>query len=90
MFGEGALALGGGLAFKSHKSRCLMDFVEHQKGKFTTIYCGYRNKPFVDKGLFSDGPFSKHGIQSYYTVISRGKNESLGKSDQYHVALIEA
>jgi hypothetical protein len=34
------------------------------------------NKPIVAKVLISDCPFSKPCIQSYCTVISKGKNES--------------
>ena len=43
------------------------------------LYIGaLRNKPFAAKVLCSDGPFSKPGIQSYYTVFQRGENDDTG------------
>jgi hypothetical protein len=41
------------------------------------------DKPIAVKVLFSDGPFSMLGIQSYYMASSEGENEPLGKSDQH-------
>jgi hypothetical protein len=43
-----------------------------------------RNKLLAAKGLCSDARFNKPDIHPYYTIISRGESESLGKSDQYH------
>jgi hypothetical protein len=34
--------------------------------------------PFAAKVLCSDAPFSKPGIQSYYTVFQRGENDDPG------------
>ncbi len=47
------------------------------KDNLSLYIVALRNKSFAAKGLCSDAPFSKPGIQSYYTVISRGKMSHL-------------
>ena len=47
------------------------------KENLTLYIVALRNKTFAAKMLCADAPFIKHGIQSYYTEIKAGRNESL-------------